>query len=252
MFTQFQGLLLTIALLVPLLLLQRALHTEIQAVFLLITRDARMTIWLFSLIFFPGILLHESSHFLTAKLLRVRTGRFTVLPRPLPGGRLQLGSVEVAPSDIFRDSLIGVAPLVAGGLFVAYVAIYQMHLLAVWGFLRDGQPALFAQGLALLPRYSDFWLWLYLVFVVSSTMMPSESDRHAWQPLALYAGLLLGLALLAGAGPWMLNNLAPPLNAFLRSVALIFALSAILHLVLLAPTMLAHRLLTHFTGLDVS
>lgn len=252
MFTQFQGLLLTVALLVPLLLLQRALHTEIQTVFLLLTRDARMTIWLFSLLFFPGILLHESSHFLAAKVLGVHTGRFSLLPRPLPGGRLQLGSVEVAQSDIVRDSLIGVAPLVTGGLFIAYVAIYQMHLLTAWGFMRDGQPALFAQGLALLPRYADFWLWLYLVFVVSSTMMPSESDRHAWQPLAIYAGLLVGLALLTGAGPWMLLHLGPALNNFFKSVALIFALSAFLHLILLAPTLLAHRILTSITGLDVS
>jgi hypothetical protein len=239
-------------LLVPLLLLQRALHTEIQAVLLLITRDARTTIWLFSLMFFPGILLHETSHFVTAKVLGVRTGRFSLLPRALPGGRLQLGSVEVAQVDVVRDSLIGVAPLVAGGLFIAYVTIYQLHLLTLWAFLRDGQSALFSQGLALLPRYADFWLWLYLVFVVSSTMMPSESDRHAWRPLAIYAGLLLGLALVAGAGPWMLQHLAPALDRFLRSVSLIFAVSAVLHLLLLAPTLLAHRLLTSFTGLDVT
>ena len=251
MLAQFNGLLLLLALLVPLLLLQRTLHGEIQAVFLLISRDPVITIWLFSLIFFPGILLHETSHYLTAKVLGVRTGKFSLLPRALPGGRLQLGSVEVAQTDVVRDSIIGVAPLIAGGLFIAYAAIYHMHLLTVWEFLRAGETRLFSQGLLLLPRYSDFWLWFYLVFVVSSTMMPSESDRHAWQPLAIYAALLLGLALLAGAGQWMLDSLAPALNSFFKSVSLIFALSVVLHLLLLAPTMLAHRILTSVTGLDV-
>jgi hypothetical protein len=251
MLAQFNGLLLLLALLVPLLLLQRTLHGEIQAVFLLISRDPVITIWLFSLIFFPGILLHETSHFVTAKVLGVRTGRFSLLPRALPGGRLQLGSVEVAQTDVVRDSIIGVAPLIAGGLFIAYAAIYHMHLLTVWEFLRAGEARLFSQGLVLLPRYSDFWLWFYLVFVVSSTMMPSESDRHAWQPLGVYAALLLGLALLAGAGQWMLDSLAPALNSFFKSVSLIFALSVVLHLLLLAPTMLAHRILTSVTGMDV-
>jgi len=249
--SQFQGLLLLVGLLVPLLLLQRALHTQIQAVFLIITRDPVVTIWLFSLLFLPGILLHESSHYITAKVLGVRTGRFSLLPRALPEGRLQLGSVEVARTDIVRDSIIGVAPLLVGGLFIAFAAIYRMHLLTVWGFLRDGQAALFSQGLTLLPRYSDFWLWLYLVFVVSSTMMPSESDRHAWRPLGIYALILVGLALLAGAGPWMLQYVTPGLNAFLKSVSLLFALSVLLHLTLLAPTWLAHRLLTALTGLEV-
>jgi hypothetical protein len=251
MLAQFNGLLLLLALLVPLLLLQRTLHGEIQAVFLLISRDPVITIWLFSLMFFPGILLHETSHFLTAKVLGVRTGKFSLLPRALPGGRLQLGSVEVAQTDVVRDSIIGVAPLIAGGLFIAYAAIYHMHLLTVWEFLRAGETRLFSQGLVLLPRYSDFWLWFYLVFVVSSTMMPSESDRHAWRPLGIYAALLLGLALLAGAGQWMLDSLAPALNSFFKSVSLIFALSVVLHLLLLAPTMLAHRILSSATGLDV-
>jgi hypothetical protein len=251
MLAQFNGLLLLLALLVPLLLLQRTLHGEIQAVFLLISRDPVITIWLFSLIFFPGILLHETSHFVTAKVLGVRTGRFSLLPRALPGGRIQLGSVEVAQTDVVRDSIIGVAPLIAGGLFIAYAAIYHMHLLTVWEFLRAGEARLFSQGLVLLPRYSDFWLWFYLVFVVSSTMMPSESDRHAWQPLGVYAALLLGLALLAGAVEWMLDSLAPALNSFFKSVSLIFALSVVLHLLLLAPTMLAHRILTSVTGMDV-
>ena len=251
MLAQFNGLLLLLALLVPLLLLQRTLHGEIQAVFLLISRDPVITIWLFSLIFFPGILLHETSHFLTAKVLGVPTGRFSLLPRALPEGRLQLGSVEVAQTDVVRDSIIGVAPLIAGGLFIAYAAIYHMHLLTVWEFLRAGEARLFSEGLVLLPRYSDFWLWFYLVFVVSSTMMPSESDRHAWQPLGIYAALLLGLALLAGAGQWMLDSLAPALNSFFKSVSLIFALSVVLHLLLLGPTMLAHRILTSVTGLDV-
>jgi len=127
-----------------------------------------------------------------------------------------------------------------------------MHLPTVWGFLQDGQARLFSQGLALLPRYTDFWLWLYLVFVISSTMMPSESDRHAWRALGIYALILLALALLGGAGPWMLETVAPALNSFFKSVSLIFALSVILHVVFLAPTWLAHRLLTALTGLDVS
>ena len=252
MLSQFQGLLLLIALLFPLLLLQRALHLEIQAVFLLITRNPSLSIWLFSVLFFPGIFLHESSHFVTAKLLRVRTGRFSLLPRPMPGGKLQLGSVEVARSDVVRDSLIGIAPLVVGGFFIAYIAIYQMHLSTLWQFLEAGQAGLFSKGITLVPRYPFFWFWFYLVFVVSSTMMPSESDRHSWLPLIEFAALLLFFALLAGAGPWMLTNLAPPLNNFFKSVSLIFALSVVLHLILLAPALLTHKILSAVTGLDVN
>ena len=247
----FDGLLFLLAMLIPLVLLQRGLHREIQTVFMITTRDKSVTIWIFSLLFFPGVALHEASHFVAAKLLAVQTGKFSLVPRAMPDGRLQLGYVETARSDIVRDSIVGVAPLIMGGLFIAYAAIYRMHLLDLWDLLRNGQVELFLAGLKLLPAISDFWLWFYLTFTISSTMMPSASDRHAWLPLSIFAIILLALALLAGAGPWMLMNLAPPLNAFFKSVSLIFGLSVVLHMVLIVPIFLVHRILTKITGLDV-
>jgi len=250
--SSFDGLLLLLVLLFPLVFLQRGLHREFQAVFLIATRHETVTVWIFSLVFFPGVMLHELSHFLTAKLLGIKTGKFSLIPLAMPDGRLQLGYVETAQSDVVRDSFVGVAPLIAGCLFIAYAAIYPMHLLELWELLRIGQTQLFLAGLKTLPAISDFWLWFYLTFTVSSTMMPSASDRHAWLPLAIFTGILLVLAVLAGAGPWMLVHLAPPLNSFFKSVSLIFGLSVILHIILLLPIFLVHRILSKTTGLDIS
>ena len=150
-----------------------------------------------------------------------------------------------------RDSLIGLAPLIAGSSFVAYVGIDHMQLHKLWTVLLNGQIELFWMGLGLLPTVRDFYLWFYLAFAVSSTMMPSESDRHAWLPLGIWTGVLLALAIFAGAGTWMLENLAPFLNNFLNVAATLFGLSLVLHILLLLPTMLAHRLVSRVTGLDV-
>ncbi len=249
--TQFEGFFWFVLMLVPLTFLQRHLHKEIQAVFLILTRDAALTMGIFSLIFLPGVFLHELSHFLMAKILRVPTGGFSVLPRALPDGRLQLGYVETARSDIVRDSLIGAAPLIAGTLVVAFVAVYRLDMRILWDTLRNGQFNLFWMGLNDLPRVQDFALWFYLTFAVSSTMMPSESDRHAWLNLVIAVGILFSIALLLGAGPWMLNNVAPVLSNFLSSVAVIFALSAAVHAVLIVPPWLVHKLLARLTGVDV-
>ena len=118
--------------------------------------------------------------------------------------------------------------------------------------MEHGQTELFWMGLKLLPQMKDFYLWFYLAFAVSSTMMPSESDRHAWLPLGLWAAVLFALAILAGAGTWMLDNLTPLLNDFFGSVATLFGLSLALHIVLLLPTMLLHRIVSRVTGMDVN
>ncbi len=251
MLASLDGLFWLLATLFALLFLQRVLHREIQAIFLISTRSPGITMGAFSLIFFPGVFLHELSHLLVAKLLGVRTGKFSLIPEPMSDGRLQLGYVEAAQSDIFRDSLVGAAPLITGTLFVAFAAIDRLHLLVMWDTLRTGQWALFTLGLQTLPSIPDFWMWFYLTFAVSSTMMPSESDRHAWMPFGLVALTLLALALVAGAGPWMVENLASPLNDFLRGTALILLVSLLFHVALIVPLMFLHRILSRLTGLDI-
>src|SRR5215210_1994641 len=136
---QLFGLIWFIFMLVPLIVVQRLLHREIQAVFLILTRDPRMTMGIFAMLFLPGVFLHELSHFVMAKILRVSTGRFSIFPQSLPDGRLQLGYVETSRADIIRDSLIGAAPLIVGALFVAYVAVYRFEMRVLWDVLRNGQ-----------------------------------------------------------------------------------------------------------------
>jgi len=237
--------------LLPLVYLQRLLHREIQLVFFLITRNKPLTIALFSMLFFPGVFLHELSHFLMAKILGVRTGRFSLIPHSLETGHLQLGYVETEQTDILRDSLIGLAPIIAGTLFVAYAGVVQLRLDALWHVLSNGQTELFWMGLGLLPAVPDFFLWFYLTFAVSSTMLPSESDRHAWLPLGLWIGALFAIVILSGAGTWMLENLAPIFDPLLRSVALLFALSNIVHIVLLIPFFGLRRMMAYFMQVEV-
>jgi len=237
--------------LVPLVYLQRLLHREIQIIFYLITRNKPLTIALFSMLFFPGVFLHEASHFLMAKILGVRTGKFSLLPQSLDTGHLQLGYVETERTDILRDSLIGLAPIIAGTLVVAYTGVVQLRLDALWHVLSNGQADLFWMGLKLLPTVPDFFLWFYLTFAVSSTMLPSESDRHAWLPLGMWLGALLVIAVFAGAGTWMLQNLAPLFDPLLRSVALLFALSNIVHLVLLVPLYGLRQAMAYFMQVHV-
>ena len=183
----WDGLLWLLLFLGPLLFFQRQLHFELQALFLLITRHENAALGIFSLLFLPGVLLHETSHYLIARLLGVRTGRFSLMPQVLPDGRLQLGFVETAPADLLRDGLIGAAPLVTGGVVMAYLGAYRLGLLPLAAlFTAANWPGLWS-ALAALPEQPDFWLWFYLAFAVSTTMLPSDI-----RPAGLAAGVAGG------------------------------------------------------------
>ena len=224
-----------VASLVFFLVVQRWLHQEIQILFYLLTRRINLALTLFALLFLPGVLLHETSHFLVARLLGVRTRRFSLIPQVTVDARLRLGYVETAQVDVLRDTLIGAAPLLIGGAVVAYLGIYQLGIAPLFALASQGNWDQLWAALGALPDHPDFWLWFYLTFTISSMMMPSPSDRRAWLPVILVVVFLAGLALLAGAGTWMIENMAPGLEQVVGSIATVFGISLVLHLALGVP-----------------
>jgi len=246
-----ESLVFLLLLIVPLLYLQRFLQREVQAIFLLITHQPEISMALFSLLFLPGVLLHEFSHFLMAHLLGVRTGRFSLIPKKLAGGKLQLGYVETASTDFARDALIGAAPLIAGGIFVAFSGISRLELNTLWVNLVQGQAGTFREALKATASQPDFWIWFYLTFTVSSTMMPSSSDRRAWLPLLLVMAFVSALVILFGVGPWLLSRLGMLIKSALDAVTLIFATTVLIHLILLPPAWAIRKTISRISGYQV-
>ncbi len=248
----FSGLWWLLVALLPLLYLQRRLHAEIISVFLLLTRRQSVALAVFSILFFPGVLVHELSHWLMAGVLRVRTGRIWLIPELLPDGKLRLGYVETSRVDPLRDGLIGAAPLLGGGALVAFAGLTRLNLDSLWRSLVLEQGDAFFETLREIYTRPDFWLWFYLLFVISSMMLPSETDRRAWLPVAIFSGILLGIAFLAGAGSWLIASLLPPVNAVFNAAAAVFGISVLVHILFLLPVFLLRRLLNRLTGLEVA
>ena len=235
-----------VALALPFIFFQRRLHNEIILLIYLITRHAGVAQVVFSIIFLPGVLLHELSHLIMAWLLRVRTGRFSILPRSLPGGRLRLGYVETEPTDFVRDTLIGAAPPFSGGIAVALIGL---NFLGIDILLTTGSTYTVDNLLPLIlsiPKQPDFAIWFYLIFTISSTMLPSASDRRSWLVFGLVLLGLISLVLILGAGPWLAANLGSWVNKGLNSITLVVAISLVTHLILLIPIYTIRTLLTWF------
>ena len=242
------GLLWAIIWLAPLMICQRLLHLFLQRLLLLLTRRIDLTVALFSLLFLPGVTLHETSHFLMARVLGVRTGRFSLLPRNTGPGRLQLGFVETEQTDFLRDALIGAAPFFSGALIVSYIGLVKLGFGTPLAALSSGDGLSALGAFTNLSTAPDFWLWFYLAFTISSTMMPSPSDRRAWVPVGITVMIAVGLAWFAGAGNWMLTYIAPPFESLMRALATTLGISVALHLVLLPPVWLGQLVLRRVVG----
>jgi len=189
--------LLFLAVFVLTVLLQQWLHKHIQSLAYALTGNPGCALRLLFYILLPGIILHELSHFVVARLLLVRTGKFKIGIGAVSRGQISLGSVNIERTDPVRESLIGVAPFVVG--------IGAIWLIAWYGFGVGPTSGLSFQMMALRVReyINDWttWLDLYLIFAVSTAMIPSESDREPWGPVITFFGVGMAILFLLGWTP---------------------------------------------------
>lgn len=220
---------------IGLAVLQRRLHFEIQAVLFLLTKRIDLSMTIFAILFLPGVLIHELSHYGMARLLNVPVGKLSLIPQPLPDGRMRLGYVETQSTDFIRDALIGAAPLIIGSFVVAYAGLINLQFTIFWAEFTMSDLSLAISDLSGIFNQQDFWIWFYIIFVVSSTMFPSTTDRRGWAPILLTLGVLVSLILISGLGPWFWERIGSYLLDLVRLLSMIFLVSALVHLLLLLP-----------------
>jgi hypothetical protein len=181
-------LLLLVLSLLTLAWLSRLVSLRVQAVTYYLTGSGDMTNVIIFLVLLPGVLLHESAHWLMARLVGLRTGKFRVWPNK-QGNYIGLGSVSVERADVWRDSLVGVAPLILGNLVIALIGWRVFATPAMLDALANVRPVdaviVFLEGM----RTADGLVWSYILFTVGNSMMPSSSDRESFKPVLLYSML---------------------------------------------------------------
>ncbi len=231
-------------------LANRWINRHLQGVALLVANDSDIATVLYALPLLPGVVLHELSHALMAVLLGVGVGRISIWPRR-QRGRIRLGTVPVEETDALRASLIGLAPLLSGLTVILLVGHLVFGIDALGAALLAGDLRRASLSLTDALQAGDAWLWGYVIFAVSNTMMPSSSDRRGWLPVSFALLALGGLAWAVGLGPLLLEQLARPLGDALRWLAVVFTFTVLVDVPFLLAIALAERLLERVKGVRV-
>jgi hypothetical protein len=236
----FLGLLLSFTLLV---LIRKSLTQSLFSVLQQITRNPRAEAIIYALLFFPGVVLHELSHWVAAKLLRVPTHRFSLIPEWISPTTLRFGYVEMRKTDSLRSALIGLAPLLTGSAVILWLAINPLNLKELFeGGVRLNSDALIPAVSTLLST-EDLWGWFYLLFAISNSMLPSPSDRQSLFPAVM---ILLGIALmvyLLGLAPQARVWFEEPVQILISAMTSAFLIAVFFDVILAPPIWLADRIL---------
>lgn len=244
-----------VALTLPILLLtQRWIHRHLQGIAFLATGRKSWAIILYAIILFPGVLLHEVSHWLMAGILGVKTGGFSVLPKLKSDGSIQLGYVEYYKSQRLgpiRESLVGSAPLISGTAVVLLIAFQIFNVTTLGEALQTGDVAILTEALSVLFGTGDFLIWLYLLFCVSNAMMPSASDRRAWPAFILIMSVTAVILYILGLQELLLLGLAGPVATVFGYLALAFSLTIGVNLFAMFLIHIVEWILSRIKGVDL-
>jgi hypothetical protein len=190
----------------------------------------------FYLLVFPGVVLHEGSHFLACLLTRTKVSRFAPFsPGISNDGRFVLGYVRHERRAFPVGAIIGLAPILLNPLGLLFVTALLTPLT-----LREvAHPSIevmgkeiFASGfLTDTPLLAATWVYLSLSFALGS--VPSREDLSSLPILLLIIGcaiLLIGMlrtgseSVLSSA-VYALLALAASLYALPATVAVVAALT---------------------------
>jgi hypothetical protein len=210
-------------LLVPLFVLTRWLSRHLQGVGLLFSGDQQTALLAHYLALLPGILLHELSHVLAAQLVGVKIRGLSLRPKARRGGSVRFGAVTVTKTDPFRESWIGLAPLLTGTAAILVLAHLQFGVESLPALRLDAVRQVLSNSL----RAPDALIWLYLIFAISNAMWPSESDRQPWRPVFLFLALIAATLFLSGMVPQVLAELERWVLTAVTYLTFAFALAVI-------------------------
>lgn len=127
---------------------------EIFLFFAIFTSNRKIVFILTSILFFPGTIIHEMAHFITAMILMLKVRDVDILPK-LEKNQIKLGRVLYEKKDVVRGIIVGVAPIFAGLLFFWFISHLEKIAstnIVITAFL------------------------IYAIFTVSTTMFSSKQD----------------------------------------------------------------------------
>lgn len=178
-------------------------------------KNDRSIVFVVSLVYFPGTLLHELSHYVVALVLNLHPSEMQLFP-VIEGNKVKLGHVlyEKPPHDFIRSVLVGIAPFIGG-------------LLSLWLIIQ----------IKLFPG-TEWWQTLffgYLILTITANMFSSPQDLvdvGYLIPVGVLIALIFYLFPLH-LDPHFLEQLSGHVNYFIKTIQIPLLFSLGTHAILI-------------------
>jgi len=139
---------------IALYIFSRAVIKNMYSFLGIFIKSQKLVFLLVSILYFPGTIIHEMSHFFAAIILFLNVKDVRIFPE-FEDDHIRLGSVVFEKRDFIRGILVGIAPFIFAMLIFFTISAYSLYPTN-----NIGMNILFG----------------YLLFAISSTMFSSKKD----------------------------------------------------------------------------
>ena len=179
-----------------------------------ILKNDRLIVIFISVLYFPGTVIHEFSHYIAALLLNLHPREIQLFP-VIEGRRVKLGHVlyEKHPDDFLRSVLVGIAPFF--GALISVWIIIQTH---VFPGVYWWQTIVFG----------------YLILAITANMFSSKQDLvdvGYLIPFGLIVAFIFYLFPIQ-INPSFLNQLIPHISYFIQTIQTPLLFSLGIHVII--------------------
>lgn len=214
-----------LGILIALYFISRKSIQELYILLVHIFRNNHIAMIVLALLFYPGTVIHELSHFLMAVLLRLRVHEINLLPQK-EGHYLKLGYVLFERKDAVRGLIVGIAPFLSGIALLWW--LYNINF--------------FVSGSVITQLIKS-----YLTFILTSTMFSSKQDLVDIMYIVPFVIITVFVALY-----WNINLLnyivtishLEAVNNFMYAVTINSAISLLIHIVTILICFSIRRILS--------
>ena len=241
---------LTAGLFILLRQLERWLHQHIFKVGWLVTKSFQTTTILYYTFFLPGIALREFSYWLVAGILNVHARSSIQWPEPQEIAELDLSFVELSRNTSpFKLAIITLAPIVSGLVMVWIIGHNLLNFTTFFNTLSTGELGDVAGAFRNLAQATDFWLWIYLLFVVSNTMTPKLKNLRGLRVVLLGFAITIVTLFLIGAGNQVIfGTLAEPMSNISDLLTAVFVIIICIDLIFVGILGTIEAVIERITG----
>ena len=205
---------------------ERWLHQHIFKVGWLVTQNFQTTTILYYTFFLPGVFINQATTWLVAGMLDVHADRAISWPKKQEIGTLRLDFIKLSKkASPWKVAIIDIAPLFIGLVIVLFITNNIFDVTSALSTMSDGSLENVSAGIREVVGTTDFWVWAYLLFAISNTMMPNPDALKGWWWLAAaFAAISIPLYIIGVGDEIVGQAITGPITDILTILAIEFGI----------------------------